>query len=152
MIRVVAYLAAATGVFVILRSWSSYSHFFPTLRDTWSLAGPLTALEIGVLLLIPIIKLIVVLGLMRLKRWAWTVLFTALTLDIALTAIAGAKMYAYQRSGTGPPPSNGGAIVETVSMWPAYIIAVINLASLIILLQPSVRARFNSASKRHPAI
>jgi hypothetical protein len=144
----VALLAAVTGVFVFIANWRSYWHLPSVMTDTSKVIGVFRTALVAVMLTIPVLKLVTAGGLMMLRRWAWAIAIPVLAFDVMYRAQAALKFYTYGSPGIIPRGNLGGTVVKTGSLWTSNAIAIIGLASLIVLMRKPIVEAFVGPSAR----
>jgi hypothetical protein len=145
LIRAVAILTAAAGLFEMIRHWLSYRYAFSVFPDTFSIAGPSLAILGMAMLLLPPAKLVIAFGLLCIQRWAWFTALPILLLDFFLRALIAVRLHAATEPASDALAAalRSGATVERVeSLWPSYMMALVSIISVIVLLSKSSRNKF----------
>jgi len=144
VIKLLACVIAATGLFVIVISWRGYLHPTLALRGTLDVICPLLPVFSMIVMIIPILTIIVGVGLFTGKRWAWVMAIAVLTLDFLVGLQAAIRMCVFSLNHPAPeilePASN--TIVHIGSIWPTYTISFIAIVSVLILLQKPIKNQF----------
>ena len=145
-LRVVAIATAATGLWYFVSRWFHYQNASQTLSETASIAGMWFAVVTGVMMLIPVLKVGVAVGLWRTHRWAWWVALFVLAVDsiILVSSVVRFHLATTIAPGIDQAIASGATIVEVHSIWPTYFLAVVSVSCLLILLQKVVRKQFDS--------
>jgi len=100
--------------------------------------------------ILPGAELVAAYGLFQLRPWAWKIAVVTLSLNLILRVI-GSLNYVIQvmQFANTPilPISEDAVVVQTVSMWPIYIIGIICGISILILVQTAVKEIFIKNNK-----
>jgi len=142
IVRVVAVVTAAAGLFVIIRECSTYAHLVSTVGEAVRLVGRLIG-TLGITIsVLPFVKLVAAVGLFRIRKWAWVLAIVALTLDMLLR-IVGAIRHSLESPQDLPELALcSGVVVEEISLWPSYVIALVSAVSLLVLANSRIRSQF----------
>jgi hypothetical protein len=139
-IRVVAVISAATGVFSIASSWSSYRHAGVAIPEGAGAAGLAVTVLLTAYLLIPILKIAAGLWLWTLRARAWYFAVAVLSADVFVLAVSIIRFHSAAHTLSGvPAEAMRGALVETHSLRPSYVIAALSIGSVLFLLRGQVR-------------
>jgi hypothetical protein len=146
IVRVVAAILAATGLFAILRDWRLCMDLIMDPMAIVKSIGPLPV-ALGLLLTIKdVLKLFAAAGLFQLRRWAWFTAVVLLTLDFLLGLQSAVRICIISRSQGLPmiPPSNAEQMITLTSIiWPVCIISLVGIVSVLILMQKPIRSLFS---------
>jgi hypothetical protein len=147
-IRIVACFAIATGVFVVVRDLGSYIHLVSLLGNSVESMGLLLTTLGVILMMIPVFKVAVGIGLFQCKSWAWLAAIIVLTADFLFRAQGAVRIFLNIMSGNIPiqvvVDVGRNPDVRYLSVWPSYIIAVISAVSLGVLVNKSIKKVFTS--------
>ena len=135
LLRFVAVVTAVSGLWFILPRWFDYQTAPQLLSETANIAGLWFAVFAGAMMLVPILKVGVAIGLWRIFRWARIASIIVLSADIFLlgTSVVRFHFAALNTSRVVEYSAPGATNVETHSMWPIYIVATLSLLCLLAL-------------------
>ncbi len=141
LLRFVAVVTAASGLWLILSRWFDYQTAPQLLSETANVAGLWFTVFAGAMMLVPILKVGVAIGLWRIFRWARIASIMVLSADFFLlgTSIVRFHFAASNTSRVVEYSVPGATHVETHSMWPTYIVATLSLLCLLALKKSVVQ-------------
>ncbi len=138
LIRIVGFVTVITGAFVLARDSSVFISIYRWIAHGELLADchPLYIFLLFVFTpILPIAKVITGVGLMMTKPWSWTLTTVILIIDFIYRLVGHINAWTFHlRYPELIEESEGMTFEATYSMWPSTIIALISLASLVILL------------------
>ena len=143
IVKTVAVLTAATGLFRIVSGWRAYLALPAMLSEICAMLGPLLTTLGLLMMLIPMVKLVASFGLFLLKPWGWFLAIALLTIDFAVGLQAGIRMH--YLSGDNffiLVPRQPNAVTNTISLWPTYVISLLSIMSVVALLAKPSRELF----------
>ena len=144
IVRIIASVAIATGLFVAVPEWRSYVSFPRHMEMYLSMVGPLLTAAGLIIMIIPVIKIITGIWLFIGKRWAWLSAIVVLTLDLLIGLQSAVRMFILSFNHPAQEiPQDPSMMVTTVSLWPTYIISIIAIISVLILVQKPIRRQFD---------
>lgn len=154
VVKIVACVTAATGLFVLVPGWRSHFHFWTHPLQSVASLDPFYSVLCFVVMVIPILKLVAAVGLFRNKHWAWFSGIAVLTADFVLRANVAITMFLIDAlvPPTPPPPMPEGGVTMVIPLWPSYVIAIISIASVLVLIQKPIKnlfAKSKSLSENH---
>ncbi|MBT4292839.1 hypothetical protein HOD41_09130 [bacterium] len=133
--KFIAFVTAATGFWFIVSRWPDYQHAYQLLIDTVPIAGFYIAALTGMMMLIPVLKIVAGIGLWRLCRWSLYLALIVLSVDFVTLATAVVRFHS--AASNVPFVSelelSGAVNVEVHSLWPTYTVAVLSALSLLVL-------------------
>jgi len=156
LIRIIAVIAAGTGLYAALPYFGLdiIGYIISSIWHGYGILGLDVWLILAILLnpVIPVAKIIGAYGLFRFRSWAWLTLFVFLTVDflIRLAGIINLVIQSYRYQDYEIP--EGAVVVGYHSMWPTYIICLLNAAAIFLLFRPSVKSRLHNQSLKHDAL
>lgn len=142
LLYLVAGAMVLTGLYMIVSWWPTFTHPRDVLTTTFSTLGPWQTVLIGLVMLVPLLKLAMAGGLLLRKRWAWFSAVMVLVVEILLHVRALVRLWTFDRDGSQLARilEAGGQVVQVHSAWPTYIITVINILSVLVLMRKQVKS------------
>ena len=145
IVRWVASVTLATGLFSILTAWGSYVWLLPSLKGTLAVAGLWVTVVSVVLMLVPILKVVGAVGMFTSARWSWFVVILSLLLDFVVRASSAVTMFLLAVSDSPAvslPSSSASATTVIVPLWPTHLAAIVSLVLVLVLSQKPIRDQF----------
>lgn len=158
IVRLLGLLSLATALYEVCPIWQFPIHFWFHLR--WYVIfwhylpehfarigtlGTFTGTICALVELVLIAKLIVAYSLLRVCSWARPVAIMVLTADFVFRAASGAlTLFLFDAflPATPETPIPGGSVTFEIPMWPSYVIAIISIASVLVLIQKPIKNLF----------
>ena len=150
-VKVVAFVTAAMGVFVIVKDRWGYLYFPMAFRGTSEIIGPLLAVLSLLVMVIPVLKIVVAVGLFNVRRWAWISAIVVLTLDFVIRLQSAVRMCIFSLTHPIPPMpmsvSQENVVVRVVNMGPTYVVSIVGILIVLILFQKPISKLFEEGRK-----
>jgi len=145
IVRLLGLLSLATVLYEVCPLWQLRSHiyFWHQLPELFAMAGAFWATLFVLVELVLIAKLVVVYGLLRVYSWVRPVAITVLTADFVFRA-NGAITMLFDVFVPATPETliPEGTFTRIIYLWPSYLIAIISIASVLVLIQKPIRNLF----------
>jgi anaerobic C4-dicarboxylate transporter len=145
-IRIAAGIALATALWAILPDWRSHVFVFRGLNcyaQNFGLARTISILMGELVLLAQLISSI---GLFRIRRWAWLLAVTSISVQVLFVSIGAVRLALL------PPVLSlqiePGVIVCIISMWPSYFRTILNAIAVLLLFSKPIRSHFLNEEKK----
>jgi len=154
LVRVLGLLTLVTGLYVIRPVWQPHVDMWFHLRshasswlhlpEIFRMCGARIAILCIAFQAILIAKFVVAYSLLRLRPRARFVAIAVLTADFVWRASGALTMFMIAAfvPPTPPPPMAEGGVTMTYSILPSYVIAIISIASVLVLIQEPIKALF----------
>jgi len=114
--------------------------------------GTMLAVFTLLIMIVPILKIVGAIGLLRDRTWGWLTAVIALALDLGVRAVAVVRLHTYTAGDIGGPPAGRqGIIVASSSAWPLYVILAISVISLFLLLGHAARRPYDRPAGDDPS-
>ena len=119
-------------------------HFWHQLPELFAMIGAFWATLCVLCELIFIAKLFVAYGLLRVRSWARPIAIVVLTADFVFRASGAITIFLVDAfvPYVPPPPMPEGSFTMVGYLWPSYIIAIISIASVLVLIQKPIKNLF----------
>ena len=146
VVRLLGLLSLATAFYEVCPLWQLRSHVYlwHQLPEHFAMAGAFWATLCVLVELVLIAKLVVAYGLFRVCSWARPVAITVLTADFIFRANGAITMFLFDLFISPMPetPIPEGTYTRVIYLWPSYVIAIISIASVLVLIQKPIKNLF----------
>lgn len=157
IVRLLGLLSLATALYEVGPIWQphvdvwlnlrSHVYFWHNLQEFFAMAGAFWVTFCVLVELVLIAKLFVAYGLLRVCSWARPVAITVLTADFVFHATGAVTMFLLDSfvpsMPASPIPEETWTMV--IYLWPSYVIAIISIASVLVLIQEPIKNLFTKS-------
>ena len=157
IVKCIGLLTLVTGLYAIRPVWQPHTHvwlhlssnafFWFHLPELFHRSGVYVGILVILFEIVLIAKFAVAYGLFRVRPWARSIAIAVLTADFVFRAAGAVTMLLITAfiSPMPPPSATEDSVTMVVPMWPSYVIAIISIASVLVLIQKPLREHFKPA-------
>lgn len=160
IVRLLGLLSLATALYDVRPIWQLpvdlwfhlrwYVQFWHYLQEhfarIWT-SGIFTGTMCVLFELVLIAKLFVAYGLLRVYSWARPLAITVLTADFVFRASGALTLFLFDAFLPATPETSipDGSVTFEIPIWPSYVIAIISIASVLLLIQKPIKNLFSKS-------